>query len=64
MEVRDFMDYLGIHYDESEIQHWKYIRKYKSKSGKTVYVYADKKNAQQYSKTGIGCNEIGVRIVI
>ncbi len=44
------MDYLGIHYDETEIQHWKYIRKYKSKSGKTVYVYADKKTHSNIKK--------------
>ena len=44
------MDYLGIHYDETAIQHWKYIRKYKSKSGKTVYVYADKKTHSDIAK--------------
>lgn len=40
------MEYLGIHYDEASIRHWKY----KSKSGKTVYVYADKKTHSNIAK--------------
>lgn len=35
-------EYLGAEYDEG-LRHWKYIKRYRSpKSGKWVYVYADK----------------------
>lgn len=41
-------EYLALDDNSDELQHWKYIKRYKNSKGKWVYVYADK-----YSHTGI-----------
>lgn len=36
-------EYLALDNNSDELQHWKYIKKYKNSAGKWTYVYADKK---------------------
>ena len=47
--VRHSDTYLGLDVSDG-ICHWKYIRKYKSPSGKWVYVYANKKTHQEIAR--------------